>query len=260
MIILGIDALEHDLVEKFECKYLMQKYHGMTDIVQFDKLKTIVLWTSFLTGHNTEKDVGDLSNLWTFQVKYVDTFFRKPKEYRAWDVPGFTYHQSIHEEIRKLFGIFFDETFGGKSEFENPRQIKKKISEISLSQFERFRCKLLNDKTKDSQTKSPDLKGRYPKIDERIYMYYTSLLDDIGHFSFGNEFLMRSLYRSIDSVAKELSRKKEDVIILSDHGMVQTSDTMFGEHSPAGFWSTNFEDLGDIPLTEIRAVIEERIE
>ena len=35
MIILAIDALEYELVKKFECKSLMQDFYGKTNIEEF---------------------------------------------------------------------------------------------------------------------------------------------------------------------------------------------------------------------------------
>ena len=55
--ILAIDALEYDLVEKFQCRNLMQKFYGKTDISEFSEPRTMVLWSSFMTGRNMEQEI-----------------------------------------------------------------------------------------------------------------------------------------------------------------------------------------------------------
>ena len=56
-IILAVDALEFELVKKFNCINLMQKFYGKTDISDFSQPRTMVLWSSFITGQNKEKEV-----------------------------------------------------------------------------------------------------------------------------------------------------------------------------------------------------------
>jgi len=50
LTILGIDGLEYDLVVKFGCKSLMQESFGMTDLSAFKEPRTVVIWSSFLSG------------------------------------------------------------------------------------------------------------------------------------------------------------------------------------------------------------------
>ncbi|MBD3247555.1 hypothetical protein GF378_02960, partial [Candidatus Pacearchaeota archaeon] len=50
IVILAIDALEYDKVEEFNCKNLKQEYYGKTDISEFSQPRTMVLWSSFMTG------------------------------------------------------------------------------------------------------------------------------------------------------------------------------------------------------------------
>ena len=57
MIILALDALDLNQVQKFKCKNLMQREHGHTDLSDFNQLRTVVLWASFLTGTNMEKEI-----------------------------------------------------------------------------------------------------------------------------------------------------------------------------------------------------------
>ena len=57
MIILTFDAIDIKQVERFDCIHLLQKEFGETDLNGFKQERTIVLWTSFLTGLNLEAEI-----------------------------------------------------------------------------------------------------------------------------------------------------------------------------------------------------------
>ena len=74
MIILALDALDLNLVKKFECQTLMQKECGQTDISNFNLERTVVLWASFLTGKNMEARIP-LKIQWEFKLPTEETFY-----------------------------------------------------------------------------------------------------------------------------------------------------------------------------------------
>jgi len=57
MIVLALDALDLRQVQRYNCVNLMQREYGETDITEFEMERTVVLWASFLTGKNMEKDI-----------------------------------------------------------------------------------------------------------------------------------------------------------------------------------------------------------
>ena len=57
IVILAIDALEYEKVIEFNCNNLKQKFYGKTNIKEFSQPRTMVLWSSFMTGMNKEKQV-----------------------------------------------------------------------------------------------------------------------------------------------------------------------------------------------------------
>ena len=85
MIILALDALEIKLVERYNCKNLMQLEHGQTDISQFKLPRTVVLWASFLTGKNMEKEIP-IKTQWEFKLSPKQTFLKFFKTYKAIDL------------------------------------------------------------------------------------------------------------------------------------------------------------------------------
>lgn len=227
IIILGLDGLEYDYVKEFDCKNLIQTNFGKTDISEFSEPRTVVLWSSFLTGKNMEKEVLNCKNLWDFQIDPNRTFFSKFKKWKAIDVPGISYYGERHKKERELLKKFFEK----KSDieeydsiaFENHRKVKEEFFEALDSECE-------------------------------ILMCYFALADVIGHLSFGVKHKMKIIYEELDKIAK-VAKKRGDTIIISDHGMKAVG--RFGDHSNYGFWSTNFKvSLKNPKITEFRKIIE----
>ncbi len=226
IVILGLDGLEYEYVKEFKCKHLTQISFGKTDISMFSEPRTVVLWSSFLTGRNTEKQA--LKDLWNFRVKAEETFFSTFKNWHAIDVPSFTYIKERHEKEREMLKAFFD----GKASveeydeiaFENHAFVKQKFFEALEKEFE-------------------------------ILMGYFSLADVIGHLSFGIKSKMKLIYQELDEIAKVAREKTDKLLIISDHGMRAVG--RFGDHSSYGFWSFSEKiNLENPKLTEFRKIIE----
>jgi len=233
MIILAIDALEYSLVEEFDCNNLKQEYYGKTDISEFSEPRTMVLWSSFMTGKNMEREIlakGD-KDMWNTEIELKDTFFNRFKNPRIIDLPGFNYIKEHHEQERVLLKNYFDVKTDEEKDkirkaynnlaFEHHRRIKKEFSAA------------LND--------SHDL-----------LLGYFSVADVVGHLNFGNRTMMKMIYRDLDEIAGSI---KDTFIVLSDHGMEKLG--MFGDHSGYGFWSTNVKELGNPKITDFAGLIKE---
>lgn len=211
MIILGLDGLDYSYVKNFNCRNLMQKSCGYTDLSDFSEMKTIVLWSSFLAQMNMEKEIGGKGILWDFKLHLERTFFSHFKNWQALDVPGFTYDDNIHSQERHKLKDFFDK----KGTIEDYEQVifcnHQKNKEIFLKML---------DEPYD------------------ILMAYFALADAIGHLSFGITSKMRIVYQELDDLAAIVAKKKnDDLLILSDHGMQAVG--RFGDHAQQGFWSSS---------------------
>ncbi|MBD3247206.1 hypothetical protein GF378_01140 [Candidatus Pacearchaeota archaeon] len=232
-VILAIDALEYDKVKEFDCNNLKQEYYGKTDISEFSQPRTMVLWSSFMTGENKEKEVLGEGNkeMWNKKWDIKETFFSKFKNPKVIDLPGFSYDLEAHERSRKLLKSFFE---------TNDDEEKKKIrKEYNKDAFEHHK------KIKEEFNKALE-------EEHDFILGYFSVIDVIGHLNFGNTTLIKMLYKEMDELAEKLRNndKIEKLIVLSDHGMEAIG--MFGDHSDHGFWSTNFKDLGEPKITEIK--------
>ncbi len=234
IIIFAVDALEHSLVEEFDCKNLKQKFYGKTNISEFSQPRTMVLWSSFMTGINREKDVLGEGNkeMWNKKWDINETFFKNFNSPVVLDLPGFSYTIDVHEESRKDLKDYFM-----TEDKEKKEEIKKKYNKDA---FEHHR----------------KIKETFYKVleeDHDFVLGYFSVADVIGHLNFGNKMMMKLIYKDLDEIAKHCAEKGCPLIILSDHGMEGVG--MFGDHSTYGFWSTNFKDMENPKITEFGKTI-----
>jgi len=229
IIVLAIDALEYDLVEEFNCKNLKQDFYGKTNISEFSQPRTMVLWSSFMTGENKEKEVLSEGNkeMWNKKWDLKETFFSHFKNPIILDLPGFNYDLEVHEKSRKDLKSFFE-------------------------------TELQEDKEKIRKIYNQDAFGHHRKIKEAFLtalnenhdfvLGYFSVADVIGHLNFGNKLMMKMIYKDLDDLAAKTKQKENNtLIVLSDHGM--KSIGQFGDHSHYGFWSAN-KDLNNPKITD----------
>jgi hypothetical protein len=226
LLILGMDALDKGMVERFNCRNLMQESYGQTDISDFDAARTVVLWAGFLSGRNLEKDIP-VKGQWEFTLKRGETIFDSFSSSKAIDVPAFSLKQDAHKEERKLLAGFFKD-------------------ENTIEDFDEVVWK-------NHQENKRELFENLGK--HEILMVYFDLADAIGHLSFGNEEKMRKVYEELDRTAGDVSKKfKGTIIIVSDHGMKAVG--RFGDHTTNGFWSFNKKiSLGEPCITGFKKTI-----
>jgi predicted AlkP superfamily pyrophosphatase or phosphodiesterase len=208
MIILALDALDLNLVRRFECKTLMQKEHGQTDISDFNLERTIVLWASFLTGKNMEARIP-VKTQWKFELSIEETFLRFFNSHKTIDVPAFSFKQESHAEERKLLKNYFED-------------------KATIEEYDAFVWKCHEENKKE-------FLGSIGKFD--LVMGYFNLADSIGHLSFGIFEKMRDVYSELEKLAKEIKGSDDFVLVISDHGMKAVG--RYGDHTKNGFYSVN---------------------
>lgn len=231
-VIFAIDALEYKKVEEYDCKNLKQASYGKTDISEFSQPRTIVLWSSFMTGENKEEEIlaeGD-EKMWDTKIPFEETFFSNFKNPKIIDLPGFSYDREQHSKERQLLREFFEEA---ESE-EEKKKIRKEYNQHGLKHHRKIKEKFLNTLAKDHD----------------FVLGYFSAADVIGHLNFGNRTLMKMIYDDLEEIVKKIKDIRDDhLVILSDHGMEGVG--MFGDHSNYGFWSFDDEcNLERPKLTE----------
>ncbi len=215
MIILAIDALEIELVEKFNTINLKQEHYGKTDISEFSEPRTMVLWSSFITGENKEDDVlQEGKEMWDKKWEMKKTFFKKFVDPIVIDLPGYSYNKDAHDRSRSLLKKYF--------ETEDKEKIRKEYNKDAFDHHRKIKKEFL------------DAIGKHDFV-----LGYFSVVDVIGHLNFGNTALMKMLYKEMDEIAKKCRETGEKLLVISDHGMEAVG--MYGDHSRYGFWSTNWE-------------------
>jgi hypothetical protein len=237
IVVFAVDALEFKKVEEFNCNNLKQDYCGKTDISEFSQPRTMVLWSSFITGKNKEKDVLKDGNkeMWSKKWNIKETFLKNFKNPLVLDLPGYSYNLKVHEQSRKLLKAYFE-----TDKQEKKEQIRKQYNKEAFDHHKKIKQEFF----KALRSKKHD-----------FVLGYFAVGDVIGHLNFGNNTLMKMIYRDFDEIAAEIKKilPKTKLIILSDHGMEALG--MFGDHNNYGFWSTNFKNLNNPKITDFANII-----
>jgi hypothetical protein len=207
MIILGLDALDLTQVQKYNCKNLLQKEYGKTDLSDFKQARTVVLWASFLTGKNMESQIP-LKTQWEFKLKPEQTFLNFFEKYKTIDLPAYS-HKLEHTRERELLKGYFEE-------------------KATISEYDKLVWQIHEENKKEF----------FDFIDEfNLVFGYFNLADSIGHLSFGIEEKMVKVYQELDDLAKKATKRDDLVLIISDHGMKAVG--RYGDHNKNGFYSFN---------------------
>lgn len=231
MTIIAIDALEHTLVEEFDLPNLKQQYYGKTNISEFSEPRTMVLWSSFMTGQNKEAQImakGD-KEMWNTKFELEETFFSNFKNPFVLDLPGYNYDLEQHERSRNFLKQYFN-----AEEEEEKLTVRKKYNENAFSHHRKIKEQFLNALNKDYD----------------FLLGYFSVADEIGHLNFGNKLMIKMIYQELDEIVSQVEGKK---IVISDHGMKAIG--YYGDHSEYGFWSTDFRDIGTPRITDFSHII-----
>ena len=229
IVVLGIDGLEHDCVERFGCRNLMQESYGATDLSEFTEPRTVVIWSSFLAGKNLETRILSGKDLWGFRLGADETFLSKFRRHLAIDVPGYSQDEGQHKKEREALKAFFDK-----------KATVEEYDRIALEWHKKIKAEFFKA-----------LEGDY----DLVFGYFDAV-DIVGHLSFGVEAKMRALYAEFDEIAGEVrAMKNGPVLIISDHGF-KLLGSRYGDHSDHGFWSLNSkEKLGKPKPTEFYRII-----
>jgi hypothetical protein len=230
IVVLAIDALEYEKVEEFNCDKLKQDYYGKTDISEFSQPRTMVLWSSFMTGENKEDAVLEDGNkeMWSKKWDIKETFFSNFKNPVVLDLPGFSYDLEAHEKSRKLLKDFFE-----TEDKEKKEEVRKQYNNDSFEHHKKVKQEFF----------------KALKEEHDFILGYFSVIDVIGHLNFGNKVLMKMLYKEMEEIVDEIKKNPNvKLLILSDHGMKAIGQ--FGDHSEYGFWSSNFKKLDTPKITD----------
>ena len=254
VFILALDALEYNLVTKWDMENLKQTTYGKFKLSPeyFHEEENVpytpIVWASFITGKKPSEHriksiftygklleklrwfkpikaiKGKRKILWKLGIKprtvnrgdlNLSTIFDKVKPSIAFQVP--TYNEST--ELNLILRVFLQE---------------KSIKEFIQKTWEIFHLKRrqlfeILDKQKDW----------------KLFMAYFKVADLLGHvYLKKNPKKLKEVYFILDTLTEEIKEKMPNNIlflIVSDHGMQIGDDPVFASHSNHAFWSLNIK-------------------
>jgi len=266
IFILGIDALEYDLVEEWNLKYLKQKAYCKTDLSDFGVIITPLIWGAMLTG----KKIEEIEETYLKRAKIVagkgTIHKKKPKQY--WvaktvakilphklkkfidslflpDPFKKTYNIIQRKEYTTIFG-FFEKTWNNGIPAYNRNVSTKEVKQLMEKAVKGDVKNLYNYSMRLYRKEKEELLKAISE-DYDLIFWYTPFLDEIEHFYITKKAKLLNIYMELNNLVKIVKEKMSDkdiLYIISDHGMVPVKGhPRGGDHSDHGFFSSNTGEL-----------------
>jgi len=284
VIILGIDAIEYDLIEKWNLNNLKQKEYGKTIIPLSagQEPATEIIWPCFITGKEPEEMGYSSLNIYSKSLKtimplilpvirklFIDTKARNGTQ-KIQGRSSLLYlsiillkkvgliHKPTKDDIKvetifdnkKIKSIHLHIPILDKDAF--PEYRKNIIKAIS----EKLHHPIIEIKQKNEFTnRSKEVYDCIKKNNWQLFMQYFFVLDGVQHIFYRNHKKIAKFYLMFDEFIKKVSEIIDDktlLLIVSDHGLKK------GIHTPYGFYSVNKKlGLKNPKLIDFRGIIEE---
>ena len=285
-IILGIDAIEYDLIEKWDLKNLKQKEYGKTilPLPSGQEPATEIIWPCFITGKEPNEMGYSSLNINSKSLKTFIPLISPVIKKLFIDIKTKNGTQKIHGRLSllylsilllKRFGLIHKPTIEDiKAEtiFDN-----KKIKSIHLhipiydkDAFPDYRkdiVKVISEKLhypiieikqkKELTQRSKEVYEYIKKNNWQLFMQYFFVLDGVQHIFYRNHKKIAKFYLMFDEFIKKVSEIIDDetlLLIVSDHGVKR------GIHTSYGFYSVNKKlGLKNPKLIDFREIIENKL-
>lgn len=288
IIILGIDALEYNLVEEWDLKYLKQSEYGKTIVPMVKGWKepvTVIVWPCFLTGTKPEKMGYTTPILFVQPFRwFFENIHRPIREY----IFSHSYVDDVSEKKtnQDILNVFKDVTkkagltrppskkdIKASTFFDNPNyksvHLHIPVYDEELDTLERWNI----FEVMENKIEKKDFIKKYEKeFKERcnelmyyiendkswdIIMMYWYCLDAIQHALFKDKLKIMNFYLKFNKFVETLTEKinKNDMLlIVSDHGQEK------GIHTNHGFYSINKKlNLNKPKIIDFRKIIEKEM-
>jgi len=266
IVVLGIDALEYDLVEEWDLKYLKQKSYCKTDLSDFDVVITPLIWGAMLTGGKI-KEIEDIF-LKRAKLESIKGTTLKKRQKQYWfakiaakilpsPIKNFVSKKFIPDPFKKTYNFilvrdyttifdFFGKVWHNGVPAYNRNVSTKKIKELMEKGVKGDIMPLFNYSVQLYKEEKEELL-RALKDDYELIFWYTPSLDEIEHFFINRKAKLLGIYLELNSLAKTVKEQlgdKDILYIVSDHGMIPIKDhPRGGDHSDHGFFSSNTGEL-----------------
>lgn len=270
IIILGIDALEYDLVEEWDLKYLKQKAYCKTDLSDFDVIITPSIWGAMLTG----KKIEEIEEIFLRRARFfsehgvniksnpeqyvIAKIFRKilPKKIKDYVSKNLS-RKFLPDPFKKTYNIiqrkryttifdFFEKIWNNGIPAYN-RNVSTKEEKQLMEKAIRGDVKSLYNYSMQLYKKEKEELLKAITEDYDLIFWYTPFLDKIEHFYIAKKAKLLNIYMELNNLVKIVKEKLDDndvLYIISDHGMIPVEDDpRGGDHSDHGFFSSNTGEL-----------------
>ena len=288
ILILGIDALEFDLVEKWDLKHLKQLEYGKTIVPLIEGWKepaTVIVWPCFITGEKDPKEMGYDSPI--LFIKPLDWFFN----YVHRPIREFIFRHQYADDIsdketsQKVLNIFKDLTKkSGFTRSPTKKDIKAKtifennnfksihmhipVFDEEMDTLERWKifdvfdgkmnmADFIKGYRKEFNKRCKELEYLLENKDWDLLMMYWFFLDPIQHALFKDEMKIMNAYLLVNDFVGKIKEKLSDedmILIVSDHGQKK------GIHTNYGFYSCNKKlGLKNPHICDFKELLEEKL-
>jgi predicted AlkP superfamily pyrophosphatase or phosphodiesterase len=252
VVVLGVDALERDLVLEHDLESLLQAQHGTVTLPEMDQIHTQVIWPTFFTGLRPEEHGITLENRYEWKHPVV----RALKQSVSWALPGSVrsrigaYLRSSGFEMKYRDESYF-ETEGIKTLFSHVRSTAISVpgyNEDDINEELRVGMHAVLEGTDDRERLLDrceevfvDRRERVLEAvrgDDRLVMGHLYTTDAVGHVCYNDPDRLVEYYGLVSELVEDIRTEigPEDLLlVVSDHGMRD------GKHTDHGFYSVNRE-------------------
>ena len=269
VLILGIDALEYDLVEQWDLKHLKQREYGKTilPLYPWQYPATSIIWPCFITGKMPREMGYTTTKTYIYPFSWVmdniilkfrlltrrnekngnqntlrkNAFKRKFLDKLSEFFTKLNLSRPPHKQDIKASTIFDNQKIKSihlhipiydKDAFLPYRKLViDAISNDALKPIIEINCK------KEFNQRTREVFDWFEKRKEwNLFMQYFFVLDAIQHVFYNNPKKIAKFYIMFDEFVEKLKQKLDDdilLLIVSDHGQKR------GEHTKHGFYSVN---------------------
>jgi hypothetical protein len=271
IIILGIDALEYDLVKEWRLKNIMQKSYCKMDLSDYSVIITPVIWGSMLTGKIDE----EILKIWEKTAEIVG--FPSIKQ-KWWKKIG---TKILPHKIKKwIWNNYYEKQLGGNPFDTSANYINDKKERNIFQFFEKtwtngipgfgknvsskIKKKYMRKAIQGEKTPFIDLVLKNYREDKNkllsainnkefdFIFWYTNLLDSLGHLEISKPIAMMKYYFEINELVGRVKEScpKSKIYVISDHGMerMKQQKTRWGMHSKHAFFSSNTGEKIEKPI------------
>jgi len=287
VLILGIDALEYDLVEEWDLKNLKQEEYGKTELPLLPGLEpaTVIIWPCFITG-KMPKEMG-YTTIHAFPpplqiiVETLSPIVRKIMvNYKAQNITEKKKGKQklldrLAELLHKLHlaGPPSRKDIKAETIFENNdiKSIHLHVPVYDEDGFPPYRkdvVRAIGEKTyrpilevsilNEFKQRTKEVFEWLERKDEwQLFMQYFFVLDAVQHVFYNQPKKIAKFYIMFDEFVRKIREKIDDdtfLLIVSDHGQKK------GLHTLYGFYSSNKPSgLKNPRLIDFRWIIEEML-